>query len=192
MNEQQRNVSSSEGAQHATLGGGCFWCLEPVFKDLRGVQAVVVGYAGGSTPNPNYQQVCSGMTGHAEVVQIHFDPVQISYQELLGVFFGIHDPTTPDRQGADVGTQYRSIILYHDEDQKKIAEEVVRDINETGMWKNPIVTEIVPLEIFYRAEEYHQAYYEKNPHQGYCMAVVAPKVAKFRKHYQDRLKKTDH
>ncbi len=189
MNEQQRN-DSSIGTQYATLGGGCFWCLEPIFRDLEGVQDVVVGYAGGSKPNPNYHQVCSGMTGHAEVVHVRFDPEKISFSELLEVFFTIHDPTTLNRQGADVGTQYRSIILYQDEAQQQAAQEVMGEIERAGIWSAQIVTEIVPLQKFYPAEDYHQRYYEKNPYQGYCMVVVAPKVAKFRKRFQDRLKKS--
>ncbi len=172
----------------ATLGGGCFWCLEPVFLDLVGVDEVVVGYAGGSVPDPSYKLVCTGTTGHAEVVQVSYDPQEILYRELLEVFFTIHDPTTPNRQGADVGPQYRSIILYHDDEQKQVAERVMTEIEKEGLWGAPLVTELEPLEDFYRAEEYHQRYYEKNPNQGYCRAVVAPKLQKFRKRWRDKLK----
>ncbi len=171
----------------ATLGGGCFWCLEAVYDQLRGVQDVMSGYAGGHVVNPTYNQVCSGRTGHAEVVQIRFDPSQISYQELLEVFFTIHDPTTLNRQGADSGTQYRSAIFYHDESQRAIAEQVVRDF-AAPLWPDPIVTEIAPLDHFYAAETYHQEYFDRNPYQPYCQVVIAPKVAKFRRRYLDKLK----
>ena len=173
----------------ATLGGGCFWCLEAVFKDLKGVESVVSGYAGGQVANPTYEQVCGGCTGHAEVVQITYDPAVVSYRDLLDVFFTIHDPTTPDQQGADIGPQYRSIILYHSPEQKADAERSIAEQGETGVWDAPIVTEVVPLETFYPGEEYHQDYYERNPRQRYCQVVIAPKVAKFRKQYLDRLKR---
>ena len=180
-------------AQHeqetATLGGGCFWCLEAVYKDLKGVESVVSGYAGGSAENPTYQQVCGGRTGHAEVVQIAYDPNVVSFRDLLDVFFTIHDPTTPDRQGADVGPQYRSIVLYHDTEQKAEAERAIAGLREKGVWSAPIVTEVVPLEKFYPGEAYHQDYYARNPRQGYCQIVIAPKVAKFRKQYLERLKR---
>ncbi len=176
-------------AEIATLAGGCFWCLEAVYNELRGVESVVSGYAGGHTVNPTYQEVCSGTTGHAEVVQITFDPSEVSYGELLEVFFTIHDPTTPNRQGMDVGTQYRSAIYYHSPSQKADAEKVIAEIAAEGLYKDPIVTEVTSLPLFYAAEEYHQRYFEKNPGQGYCQAVVAPKVAKFRKHFIERLKK---
>jgi len=172
----------------ATFGGGCFWCLEAVYDELEGVLDVVSGYAGGHLPDPDYQSVCTGRTGHAEVVQLTYDPDVISFKELLEVFFTIHDPTTLNRQGADVGTQYRSVIFYHSEEQKRIAMEVKDYLEEEGIWSNPIVTEIEELDIFYPAEEYHQEYYQKNPYQGYCMAVIEPKVVKFRKKYADRLK----
>ena len=174
--------------QTAVLGGGCFWCLEPVFRDLVGVEDVVVGYAGGSTPDPSYQQVCNGATGHAEVVQIRFDPAQISFREILDVFFTIHDPTTPNRQGADVGTQYRSVVLFHTPDQQKTAQAVIAALEAEGLWNKKFVTEISALDQFYPAEDYHQQYYEKNPGAGYCRAVIAPKVAKFRQKYQHKLK----
>ena len=173
----------------ATLAGGCFWCLEAVFDDLEGVEDVVSGYAGGSVPNPTYKHVCTGETGHAEVVQVTFNADVISYRDLLRVFFTIHDPTTLNRQGADMGTQYRSAIFTHNETQEKVAEEVIAELNDAGIWDDPIVTEVVPLEAFYPAEEYHQEYFRRNPNQGYCRVVIAPKVAKFRKQYLDRLKK---
>ncbi|GIW07273.1 MAG: peptide methionine sulfoxide reductase MsrA [Dehalococcoidia bacterium] len=173
----------------ATLGGGCFWCLEAVYTQLRGVEQVVSGYAGGSVPNPTYEQVCTGRTGHAEVTQITYDPAVISFRDLLDVFFTIHDPTTPNRQGNDIGPQYRSIILYHDDEQKRIAEETIAQLEAEKRWPNPIVTEVVPLTAFYPAEAYHQQYFENNPFQPYCQFVVAPKVAKARKAFADRLKK---
>jgi peptide-methionine (S)-S-oxide reductase len=172
----------------ATLGGGCFWCLEAVFLLLKGVSKAESGYSGGSTENPTYKQVCSGTTNHAEVVQITFDPNVIRFADLLRVFFTIHDPTTLNRQGADVGTQYRSIILYHNEEQKRIAEEVIQEITKEGLYSNPLVTELKPFKIFYKAEDYHQNYFNTNPQQPYCKAVVAPKVAKARKAFLDKLK----
>jgi peptide-methionine (S)-S-oxide reductase len=171
----------------ATLAGGCFWCLEAVFEQLRGVEKVVSGYAGGHVQNPTYRQVCEGTTGHAEVVQVTFDPEQVSFRDLLGVFFTIHDPTTLNRQGADAGTQYRSAIFHHSPEQKAAAEEVIRELEAEGVWSDPIVTEIAPLTEFYPGEEYHQRYYRTNPNQPYCQVVVAPKVAKFRRKYLDRL-----
>jgi peptide-methionine (S)-S-oxide reductase len=175
--------------QLATLAGGCFWCLEAVFEEVKGVLSVESGYAGGHVENPSYQAVCSGMTGHAEVVQLVYDPERISYRELLYVFFAIHDPTTLNRQGADVGTQYRSAIFYHSEEQKAIAEQVIQELDAQKIWDRPIVTTVVELEKFYLAEEYHQEYFARNPYQPYCQAVVAPKVAKFRKQFLDLLKK---
>ena len=175
--------------QTATLAGGCFWCLEAVFDDLKGVESVESGYSGGHASNPTYAQVCDGDTGHAEAVRVTFDPAVMSFADLLKVFFTIHDPTTLNRQGNDVGTQYRSAIFYHDDEQKKIAEEVVREIGAAKIWDDPIVTEVTPFEKFYIAEDYHQEYFKKNPFQGYCRVVIAPKVAKFRKQFVDRLKK---
>ena len=175
--------------QTATLAGGCFWCLEAVYDEIKGVHSVESGYAGGHMDNPSYRAVCNGDTGHAEVVQVHFDPNVVSYRDLLNVFFAIHDPTTPNRQGADVGTQYRSAIFYRDEEQKKIAEELIKDLNSQKIWDRPIVTEVSKLDKFYMAEEYHQEYFARNPYQPYCMAVVAPKVSKFRKHFLELLKK---
>ena len=173
----------------ATLAGGCFWCLEAVFDQVKGVEGVESGYAGGQTNNPSYREVCNGDTGHAEVVQIHYDGNLVSYQDLLNVFFGIHDPTTMNRQGADVGTQYRSAIFYHNEDQKDIAEKIIKDLEMQKIFDKPIVTQVIPLDKFYMAEDYHQEYFAKNPYQPYCMAVVSPKVSKFRKHFLELLKK---
>ena len=173
----------------ATLAGGCFWCLEAVFEQLRGVERVVSGYAGGTMPDPNYEEVCTGRTGHAEVVQVTFDPAQLSYADLLNVFFAIHDPTTPDRQGADVGTQYRSAIFFHSPQQQAEAERVIAAVSAAGVWDDPIVTQVKPLETFYPAEQYHQEYFRRNPAQGYCRAVIAPKVAKFRKEFLEKLKR---
>jgi peptide-methionine (S)-S-oxide reductase len=175
--------------QTATLAGGCFWCLEAVYDEIKGVHSVESGYAGGSMDNPTYRAVCNGDTGHAEVVQVHFDPNVVSYRDLLNVFFAIHDPTTMNRQGADVGTQYRSAIFYHDDEQKKVAEELIKDLNAQQIWDRPIVTEVTKLDKFYMAEDYHQEYFARNPYQPYCMAVVAPKVSKFRKHFLEMLKK---
>ena len=189
MNESNNESGSGKHLELATLGGGCFWCLEPVFDGLRGVVSVESGYAGGHKPNPTYAQVCNGNTGHAEVVQVSFDPEQISYGDLLRVFFSIHDPTTLNRQGADVGTQYRSVILYHSPEQKRTAEEVIRSLQAEGVWDRPIVTQLVPLTDFYPAEDYHQEYFANNPAQPYCNVVIAPKVAKFRKQYVGMLKK---
>jgi peptide-methionine (S)-S-oxide reductase len=174
--------------QVATLAGGCFWCLEAVYDDLKGIIEVQSGYAGGSVANPSYQAVCTGATGHAEVVQITFDPRQVSFRELLQIFFTIHDPTTLNRQGADVGTQYRSAIFYHDEEQRAAAAQVIHEMEEAGIRPNPIVTEVTPFQAFYPAEEYHRDYNRRNPYQGYCQVVIAPKVAKFRKLYTERLK----
>ena len=174
-------------SETATLAGGCFWCLEAVYNELRGVQRAVSGYAGGNVANPTYQQVCTGDTGHAEAVQITYDPEVVSYKDLLDVFFTIHDPTTLNRQGADLGTQYRSAIFYQTPQQRSEAEREIAELSASEVWDNPIVTEVVPLEEFYPAEEYHQRYFERNPDQGYCRMVVGPKVAKFRKKFLDKL-----
>ncbi|MEJ5344611.1 MAG: peptide-methionine (S)-S-oxide reductase MsrA [Chloroflexus sp.] len=171
----------------ATLAGGCFWCLEAVYDQVSGVKDVVSGYTGGHVPNPTYRRVCDGNTGHAEAVQIQFDPEQISYRELLEIFFSIHDPTTLNRQGADVGTQYRSAIFYHSEEQRQVAEQLVRELTEQQVFRDPIVTQIVPATTFYPAEEYHQEYFARNPYQPYCQFVVAPKVAKFQKLFAHRV-----
>jgi peptide-methionine (S)-S-oxide reductase len=173
--------------EQATLGGGCFWCLDAVFRDLRGISYVVSGYAGGQVARPSYEAVCTGRTGHAEVVQIDFDPATLSYGDLLRVFFAIHDPTTLNRQGHDAGTQYRSIILTHSPEQEATARAVIAEIAASGIWEKKIVTEVTPLAEFYPAEEYHQNYFAKNPNAGYCRAVVAPKVAKFRQAFLSRL-----
>ena len=193
MSENRNANANAEGAggngtEVATLGGGCFWCVEAVFDELRGVSSVESGYAGGRTENPTYEQVCSGATGHAEVVRVTFDPREVSFKEILEIFFTAHDPTTLNRQGADVGTQYRSVIYYHDERQRETAQEVIRELNEANIWDGTIVTEVAPLSNYYEAEEYHQEYFARNPGQGYCRAVVAPKVAKFRQRFRDRLK----
>ena len=174
-------------AEQATLGGGCFWCLEAVFQLVQGVRDVKSGYAGGTTPNPTYEQVCAGKTGHAEVVQVTFDPEVISYREILEIFFATHDPTTPNRQGADVGTQYRSAIFTHSHEQEEIARRLVAELGQQGLWDGPIVTEIVPLDRFYAAEQYHVDYYRRNPNQGYCRVVIGPKLAEFRRGFAHRL-----
>jgi len=179
----------SAGREVATLGGGCFWCLEAVYDDLRGVEDVVSGYSGGRVPNPSYQAVCTGTTGHAEVVQLAFDPQAISFQEILEVFFTIHDPTTLNRQGADTGPQYRSAVFYHSPEQKATVENVIAELSAQKLWPAPMVTQVVPFEVFYSAEDYHQEYFARNPDQGYCQIVIAPKVAKFRKQWLARLKK---
>lgn len=181
------SVSMSD-LELATLGGGCFWCTEAVFSELNGVVKVEPGYSGGAAPNPTYQEVCTGRTGHAETIQITYDPKIITYKELLQIFFTTHDPTTLNRQGADVGTQYRSIIFYHTAEQKQIAADVIREIESKGVWDKPIVTELKPLQVFYKAEDYHQEYFKRNPTQAYCQIVIAPKVAKLRKQYHERLK----
>lgn len=173
----------------ATLAGGCFWCLEAVFDQLRGVTDVVSGYSGGTRANPTYEHVCSGATGHAEVVQVTFDPSLVSFREILDVFFTIHDPTTLNRQGADVGTQYRSAIFYHSPEQKATAEQVINDLDAAKLWDAPIATQVAPFEAFYPAEAYHQEYFQQNPDQPYCQIVVAPKVAKFRKTFLEKLTK---
>lgn len=183
------SLDVNSGKATATLAGGCFWCLEAVYDGLRGVGSVVSGYMGGTEPNPAYEDVCTGTTGHAEVVQLVYDPAVVSYRDLLEVFFTIHDPTTPNRQGNDVGTQYRSAIFYHDAEQKRTAEEVIAAIDSAGIWRDPVVTELAPATVFFPAERYHQEYFARNPTQPYCRLVVAPKVAKFRSRFLERLKK---
>jgi peptide-methionine (S)-S-oxide reductase len=178
----------SENGQVATLGGGCFWCLEAVYDELEGVLQVESGYAGGTVADPSYREVCTGATGHAEVVQVVFDPQVVSFQEILGVFFSIHDPTTLNRQGADVGTQYRSAIFYHSAEQKETAERMIAELDAAGIWQAPIVTEVTPFETFYRADDYHQEYFQRNSTQPYCQVVIAPKMAKFRQKYVGQLK----
>ena len=181
MTQQQNEI--------ATLGGGCFWCLEAVFDDLKGVASVESGYMGGHLKEPTYADVCTGRSGHAEVVQIRFDPAAVDFRELLEVFFVIHDPTTRNRQGNDAGPQYRSVIFYHSPEQKAAAEQVMARLDGAGLWGNPIVTELAPAQTFYIAETEHQEYYRNNPYQPYCMMVVEPKVVKFRKHFTSKLKK---
>ena len=176
------------GMANATFGAGCFWCTEAVFQQLKGVQSVVSGYSGGSVKNPTYRQVCAGRTGHAEAIQVTYDPAVISYEELLEVFWKTHDPTTPDRQGNDVGPQYRSVIFYHTDQQKQLAEHYKQKLDTSGLFARPIVTEIVPFIEFYRAEAYHQNYFEENPGQPYCRAVIGPKVEKLKRVFQDKLR----
>lgn len=183
-----RSGDPQSGREVATLAGGCFWCLEAVFDDLKGVHQVDSGYSGGTVPDPTYRQVCTGTTGHAEVVQVTFDPQVISFKELLQLFFTVHDPTTLNRQGPDVGTQYRSAIFYHSPAQKAIAEQVIKEMTAAQVWPSPIVTEVTPFSTFYKAEDYHQEYFKFNGEQPYCRAVVAPKVAKFRKQFREKLK----
>jgi peptide-methionine (S)-S-oxide reductase len=189
MGNDLRGSPGSSTGQVATLAGGCFWCLEAVFDELKGVESVESGYSGGHVPDPGYARVCDGNTGHAEVTQVTFDPQVLSYHDLLTVFFAIHDPTTLNRQGNDTGTQYRSAIFYHTPEQKGIAEQVVREIMDAHLWEDPIVTEVTAFDKFYLAEDYHQEYFKKNPFQGYCRAIIAPKVAKFRQKFVEQLKK---
>jgi len=176
--------------EQATLGGGCFWCLEAVYKDLKGVVNILPGYSGGHTENPTYEEVCTDTTGHAEVVQITYDPVLITYQDLLEIFFFIHDPTSLNRQGADEGTQYRSVVFYHNEEQKDLAYTMIKNLEEEQVYEDPIVTELVKLDKFYPAEEYHHNYYARNPEQAYCSVVIAPKLARFREKYHEKLEKS--
>jgi peptide-methionine (S)-S-oxide reductase len=181
-------TQTNQNAAVATLAGGCFWCLEAVYDDMQGIESVVSGYMGGRVENPTYQQVCTGTTGHAEVVQVTYDPAVVSYRDLLEVFFTIHDPTTLNRQGNDVGTQYRSAIFYHDEAQKETAESLIAELEKDNVWDSPIVTEVVPLDTFYPAEDYHQDYYQNNAYQPYCQFVVRPKLEKFRQKFAGRRK----
>ncbi len=181
-------MTAQDHREVATLGGGCFWCLEAVFEQLRGVERVEPGYAGGTVNHPSYELVCTGTTGHAEVVQITFDPSELTFREILEIFFTIHDPTTPDRQGADVGTQYRSAIFYHSEEQAAEAKRIIADLEAGRVWPQPIVTEVSPLDTFFPAEAYHREYYRRNSEQPYCQAVIAPKVAKLRRQHLERLK----
>jgi peptide-methionine (S)-S-oxide reductase len=181
-------VAEKGTTEAAVFGGGCFWCTEAVFLELRGVQAVMPGYAGGGTKNPTYEQVCGGMTGHAEVIRIEFDPGEIGFRDLLTVFFATHDPTTLNRQGNDVGTQYRSTILYADEDQRREAEAFIKELNESKAFGRPVVTTVEPLREFYEAEEYHRNYYAKNPYQAYCNSMIPPKLGKLQKNFKDLLK----
>jgi len=189
MEEASSLEKTSPGMEKITLGGGCFWCLEPIFDDLKGVEDVKSGYSGGTVANPTYRQVCSGTTGHAEVIEITFDPAVLSLKELLEIFFVFHDPTTLNRQGADVGTQYRSVIFYRTPEQKSVAEQVMKQLQLKNIWPDPIVTELSPFKSFYVAEDYHQEYFKLNGTQPYCKFVIAPKVAKFRQQYQTKLKR---
>jgi peptide-methionine (S)-S-oxide reductase len=178
----------SNHLETTTLGGGCFWCVEAIYQDVKGVHSVVSGYAGGHVKNPTYEQVCAKTTGHAEVTQFTFDPDVISFEDILYIFWRTHDPTTLNRQGADVGPQYRSVIFYHDDEQKRIAEKSKAETDASNLWKDPIVTEISPITEFYKAEDYHQNFYRSNPYQPYCRAMIDPKVRKFRKSFQEKLK----
>lgn len=177
--------------QQATLAGGCFWCIESAFNSIEGVVSAFAGYAGGQTENPTYEQVCTGITGHAEVVRVNFDADKISYRDILEIFFALHNPTQMNRQGNDIGTQYRSEIFYHDAEQKKTAEQIIDEIQLEEIWSNPVVTEITPINNYYQAEDYHQDYFRKNPQNQYCNAVVAPKLLKFKKKFASLLKQAD-
>jgi peptide-methionine (S)-S-oxide reductase len=188
MSQRHSQPGGEEKLETATLGGGCFWCIEAVFDDLKGVKQVESGYSGGAVPNPDYRLVCTGRTGHAEVVQVKFDPQAISFRQLLEVFFTVHDPTTLNRQGGDVGTQYRSVIFYHSPEQQRTAAQVVKELEAQNLWNDPVVTQIVPFEKFYVAEDYHQEYFRLNGRQPYCQMVISPKMAKFRKMFRDQLK----
>ncbi len=188
MSEKSRQVSVSRALEMATLAGGCFWCTEAIFDQLKGVVKVESGYSGGNVPNPTYEDVCTGDTGHAESIQVTFDPSLVSYKDLLHIFFTTHDPTTLNRQGADVGTQYRSAVFYRTPEQEKAAKEVIRELEKDKVWKKQIVTEVAPFKGFYKAEDYHQQYYTKNSRQPYCRVVVEPKIAKLREHYREKLK----
>jgi len=181
-------VNKGVSLEIATLAGGCFWCVKAVFRVVDGIESVISGYTGGTTVNPNYQQVCTGQTGHAEAVQLSFNPSKISYREVLEIFFSIHDPTTLNRQGLDTGTQYRSAIFYHNAQQQAIAEEIVGELNKAHLWEKPIVTQIVPFGTFYPAEDYHQEYFSRHPERTYCRMVISPKVQKFRKQWAKRIK----
>lgn len=185
---QDDHIKPAQQNEVATLGGGCFWCTETIFQQLKGVEKVESGYSGGHVKNPSYKEVCTGRTGHAEVIRIHFDPSVISFGEILGVFFAVHDPTTLNRQGADVGTQYRSAIFYHSEEQKSVAESVIKELSVSGEFSKPIVTEVTAFDVFYKAEDYHQDYFNINSNQPYCNAVIKPKVEKFRKKFASQLK----
>ncbi len=189
MSQEHSEADSSSHREVATLGGGCFWCTEAVFGELEGVVEVEPGYSGGTKANPTYEEVCTGTTGHAEVVRITFDPKVITFKEILEIFFTIHDPTTLNRQGNDVGTQYRSVIFYHDDQQKTVAEQVIREISEAKVWNAPIVTQVEPFKVFYKAEDYHKDYFKRHPELAYCRVVIAPKLVKLRKLYRSKLKK---
>jgi peptide-methionine (S)-S-oxide reductase len=185
---QSKDLPGPKNSEVATLGSGCFWCSEAIFSQLKGVEKVESGYSGGRSANPSYADVCSGTTGHAETVQVTFDPSVISYEDILHIFFTTHDPTTLNRQGADVGTQYRSVIFYHDDKQLETAHQTIKELNGSKVWKNPIVTELSPFKAFYKAEDYHQEFYERNRNYPYCQVVIEPKIAKLRQHYLSKLK----
>ena len=189
MQKQTLKPDQRDNTEVATLAGGCFWCIEAAFDEIRGVIKVESGYSGGTTTSPTYEQVCSGTTGHAEAVQVTFEPNVVSFQDILHIFFTVHDPTTPNRQGADMGSQYRSVIFYHNEKQKEIAEQVIRELEDQKVWDNPIVTQVVPFKKFYKAENYHNQYFSRNPNAGYCRVVIAPKIAKLREKYREKMKK---
>jgi peptide-methionine (S)-S-oxide reductase len=190
MKQKNGKINPDMGKEVATLAGGCFWCLEAIFKEVKGIEKVVSGYSGGTAVNPSYNEVCSGATGHAESVQLTFDPKTISFKEILAIFFAVHDPTTLNRQGADVGTQYRSAIFYHNQEQKRAAEEAIKQLNASKTWGAPVVTQVAPFKDFYPAEEYHQEYFARNPEQPYCSVVIAPKLDKFRKQYLKKNQKS--
>jgi len=185
---QAKPAGAPKQVEVVTLGGGCFWCTQAVYEELRGVERAEAGYSGGTVENPTYKQVCTGTTGHAEVVQVTFDPAVISLKQVLEVFFTVHDPTTLNRQGEDVGTQYRSVVFYRSEEQKRVAEQVIREFEAEKVYDKPFVTQVVPFKAFYKAEDYHQEYFENNPNQPYCQVVVSPKVEKFRKKFKSLLK----
>ena len=190
MSRHQGQVDSRDAMETATLAGGCFWCIEAIFNEVPGIETVVSGYTGGTTPNPSYGDVCGGATGHAEAVQLVFDPKRISFEQILRIFFTVHDPTTLNRQGADIGAQYRSAVFYHSEGQRAIAERVIDELNAAGVWDAPIVTEVTPFDHFYAAEDYHQRYFERNADQPYCRVVIAPKIAKLRAEYLKKARDT--
>lgn len=192
MSQEQSQIHLDNGKEVATLAGGCFWCLEAILNELEGVENIFSGYSGGKAVNPSYSEVCTGTTGHAEAVQLTFDPQVICFKQILEIFFTIHDPTTLNRQGADVGIQYRSAIFYHNEEQRAIAEQVIQELKASNIWGAPIVTEVTPFDGFYPAEDYHQDYFKRNPEQPYCRVVIVPKVAKFSKQYLDKLKKRNN
>lgn len=189
MTDNAIQDSNKSGKDTVTLGAGCFWCIEAIFQQLKGVETVASGYSGGQRENPSYDQVCSGATGHAEVIQVTYDPAVISFVELLEVFWGVHDPTTLNRQGADIGTQYRSVVFYHNPEQQKLAEAYKEKLNRSGAFPNPVVTEISPMKTFYKAENYHQNYFNENGNQPYCSIVIRPKMEKFQKVFGDKMKK---
>jgi len=188
MSQEKSRTNSPKRIEVTTLGGGCFWCTEAVFSQLKGLEKIEPGYSGGNMENPSYEQVSTGKTGHAEVAQITFDPDVISFKEILQIFFSTHDPTSLNRQGVDIGTQYRSVIFYHDDEQKAIAEQVIKELSEDGAFDTPIVTQVEPLKAFYKAEDYHREYYKRHPEQPYCRVVIAPKIEKFRQLYLGKLK----